>query len=177
MAGMLRSRSPCHRWQRERRIWRSAKILFTAAGLENPSHGWGWSIFSRCITALYGSCSDQDRNKLQRVVNVAQSITQTRLLSIDSVYTSHCLGKAASIIKYPTHPGHSLFHLLPSGKRWKSLRSRTTDSRTVSSLLPSDFWMDLPHIKLIFLYTLAMTVTLHSAPSPFLLYGWYVLFV
>ena len=30
--------------------------------------------------------------------------------------------------------------------------------------------MDLPHIKLISLYTLTMTVTLHSALSPFLLY-------
>ena len=32
---------------------------------------------------------------------------------------------AASIIKDPTHPGHSLFHLLPSGKRYKRLRTRT----------------------------------------------------
>ena len=83
------------------------------------------SILSGCVTAWYGSCSAQDRKKLQKVVNVAQSITQTSLPSIDSVYTSRCLGKAASIIKDPTHPGHSLFHLLPSGKRYKSLRSRT----------------------------------------------------
>ena len=44
-----------------------------------------------------------------------------------------------------------------------------TNSRTASFLLPSDFWMDLPHIKLIFLYTLAMTVIVHSAPFPLLL--------
>ncbi|XP_078080812.1 multidrug and toxin extrusion protein 2-like isoform X2 [Mustelus asterias] len=50
---------------------------------------------SGCFTAWYGSCSAQDRKKLQTVVNVAQSITQTSLPSIDSVYTSHCLGKAA----------------------------------------------------------------------------------
>ena len=72
----------------------------------------------------YGSCSAQDRKKLQKVVNVAQSITQTSLPSIDPVYTSRCLGKAASIIKDFTHPGHSLFQLLPPGKRYKSLRSR-----------------------------------------------------
>ena len=80
------------------------------------------SILSGCITAWYGSCSARDRWKLQKVVNVAHSITQTSLPSIDSVHTSRCLGKAASIIK---DPGHSLFHLLPSGKRYKSLRSHT----------------------------------------------------
>ena len=67
------------------------------------------SILSGCITAWYDSCSAQDHKELQKVVNVAQSITQTSLPSIDSVYTSRCLGKAASIIKDPTHPGHSRF--------------------------------------------------------------------
>ena len=83
------------------------------------------SILSGCITAWSGSCSAQDCKKLQKVMNVAHSITQTSLPSIDSVYTSRCLGKAASIIKEPTQPGHSLFRLLLSGKRYKSLRSRT----------------------------------------------------
>ena len=93
------------------------------------------SILSGCITAWYGSCSVQDRNKLQKVVNEAQSITQTSLPSIDTVYTSRCLGKADSIIKDPTHPGHTLFHLLPSGKRYKSLRTRT--NRLKNSFFPA----------------------------------------
>ena len=82
------------------------------------------SILSGRITAWYGSGSAQDHKELQKVVNVAQSITQTSFPSIDSVYTSRCLGKAARIIKDLKHPGHSLFHLLPSGKRYKSLKSR-----------------------------------------------------
>ena len=85
------------------------------------------SILHSCITAWYGSCSVQDRKELQKVMNVAQSITQTSLPSIDSVYASCCLGKAASIIKNPTHPGHSLFHLLPLGKRYKSLYQLTQE--------------------------------------------------
>ena len=93
------------------------------------------SILSGCITAWYGSCSAQDRKKLQRVVNEAQSIMQTSLPSIDSVYTSRCLDKAANIIKDPTHHGHSLFHLLPSGKRYKSLRSRP--NRLKNSFFPA----------------------------------------
>jgi len=73
-----------------------------------------------------GSCSAKDRKKLQRVVSVAQSIMQTSLPSIGSVYTSRCLSKAGRIIKDPTHPGHSLFHLLPSGKKYKCLSSGTS---------------------------------------------------
>ena len=93
------------------------------------------SILSGCITAWHGSYSVQDCNKLQKVMNVAQSISQTSLPSIDSVYTSRWLNKAASIIKDPTHPGHSLFHLLPSGEKYKSLRSRT--NRLKNSFFPA----------------------------------------
>jgi len=51
-------------------------------------------ILSGCITAWYGSCSVQNCNKLQKVVNEAQSITQTSLPPINTIYTSRCLGKA-----------------------------------------------------------------------------------
>ena len=135
------------------------------------------SILSGCITAWYGSCSAQDCKELQKVVNVAQSITQTSLPSIDSVYTSCCLGKAAGIIRDPTHPdilSSTFFRREKDTKVWGHV---PTDSRTASSLLLSDFWMHLPRIKLIFLYTLAVTVTLHSVPSPFLLYERYALSV
>ncbi|XP_051884772.1 metallophosphoesterase MPPED2a isoform X2 [Pristis pectinata] len=84
------------------------------------------SIPSRCITALYDNCSAQDRKKLRRVVNTAQRITQTNLPSIDSVYTSRCLRQAANIIEDPSHPGHSLFSPLPSGRKSLCLKARTT---------------------------------------------------
>ena len=110
-------------------------------------------------------------------MNVAQSIMQTNLPSIDSVYTSHCLGKAAIIIKDPTPPPQT-FSLPPSSVGKKIQKSEVTYQPTqekASSLLLSDFCMGLPCIKLIFLSTLAMTITLHSALSCFLLYEWYVL--
>ena len=59
------------------------------------------------------------------------------------------------------------YSLPPSSVRKKIQKSEITYQPT-SSLLVSDFWMDLPCTKLIFLYTLAMTVTLHSAHCPFL---------
>ncbi|XP_072365490.1 probable serine carboxypeptidase CPVL isoform X2 [Scyliorhinus torazame] len=71
----------------------------------------------------------------QRVVNTAQSITRTCLPSIDSIYTSRCLGKAGSIIKDPSHPAYSIFQLLASGRRYRSLRTRT--NRLKNSFFPT----------------------------------------
>eukprot|EP00061_Rhincodon_typus_P004796 g23450.t1 len=62
------------------------------------------SILSGCIAAWYGNCSTQDHKKLQKVVCTAQSITEANLPSMDSIYMAHCRGKAANIIKDPSHP-------------------------------------------------------------------------
>eukprot|EP00061_Rhincodon_typus_P017290 g45923.t1 len=139
------------------------------------------SILPGCITAWYGNCSAQDRKKLQRVLNTAQSITkpmaadfiqlsaatkirlsrrqnnafflrqlrkfgmpiktltnfyrctiesipiqdhkvmctaqtimEANLPSIDSIYMARFRGKAANIIKDPSHPGNYLLQPLPS---------------------------------------------------------------
>jgi hypothetical protein len=60
---------------------------------------------------------------LQRVVKTAQYITGTVLPPIQDIYLKRCLGKARSIIKDPTHPSHKLFSPLPSGRRYRSIRS------------------------------------------------------
>eukprot|EP00061_Rhincodon_typus_P006113 g26409.t1 len=62
------------------------------------------SILSRCITAWYGNCSDQDRKKLQKVVRTAQTITEANLPSMGSIYTARCCGKGANIIKDTLNP-------------------------------------------------------------------------
>eukprot|EP00061_Rhincodon_typus_P015114 g42613.t1 len=62
------------------------------------------SILTGCIAAWYGNCSAQDRKKLLKVVCTAQTITKANLLLMDTVYTAHCCGKVANIIKDPSHP-------------------------------------------------------------------------
>eukprot|EP00061_Rhincodon_typus_P011654 g36841.t1 len=66
------------------------------------------NILSGCITAWYGNCSAQDRKKLQKVVLTAQAIAEANLPSMDSIYTAGCHGKAANIIKDPSHLLQSL---------------------------------------------------------------------
>ncbi|KAI4882866.1 hypothetical protein NFI96_000892 [Prochilodus magdalenae] len=84
------------------------------------------SILTNGISVWYGNCCAADRKALQRVVKMAQRITGTQLPTIQDIYRKRCLGRARNIIKDVSHPNHGLFTLLPSGRRYRSLRSRTS---------------------------------------------------
>ncbi len=67
------------------------------------------------ITVWFGSASKSDIRRLQRTVRTAERII-------------------GNIITDPSHPGHDLFALLPSGRRYRSLCTRT--SRHKNSFFP-----------------------------------------
>ncbi|KAI5621838.1 gastrula zinc finger protein XlCGF28.1-like [Silurus asotus] len=69
------------------------------------------------ITAWFGNCTVSDRKSLQRIVRTAEKIIGISLPSIMDIYTTRCIRKAHSIVDDHTHPSHTLFTLLPSGKR------------------------------------------------------------
>ncbi|KAK3547073.1 hypothetical protein QTP86_009905 [Hemibagrus guttatus] len=75
------------------------------------------SILSSCITAWFRNCTVSDRKNLQRIVRTAEKIIGISLSSITDMYTTHCILKSNSIVDDLTHPSHTLFTLLPSGKR------------------------------------------------------------
>ncbi|KAI4876126.1 hypothetical protein NFI96_006695, partial [Prochilodus magdalenae] len=93
------------------------------------------SILPNGISVWYGNCCAADRKALQRVVKMAQRITGIQLPTIQDIYHKRCLGRARNIIKDVSHPNHGLFTLLPSGRRYRSLRSRT--SRLKNNTEPS----------------------------------------
>ncbi|KAI4882367.1 hypothetical protein NFI96_008890 [Prochilodus magdalenae] len=84
------------------------------------------SILTNGISVWYGNCCAADRKALLRVVKMAQRITGTQLPTIQDIYHKRCLGRARNIIRNVSHPNHGLFTLLPSGRRYRSLRSRTS---------------------------------------------------
>ncbi len=84
------------------------------------------SVLTSCITVWYGNCSAADRKTLQRTVNTAAKIIGAPLPSILDIFLARCSSKTNSIVKDPTHPSHSLFQLLPSGRRYRSIRVRST---------------------------------------------------
>ncbi|XP_041830687.1 uncharacterized protein LOC121632933 [Melanotaenia boesemani] len=92
------------------------------------------SILTSCVTVWYGNCSVADRKALQRVVKTAQRITGSPLPALEEVQRKRCLRRARSILKDSSHPAHGLFALLPSGRRFRSLRTKT--SRLRNSFFP-----------------------------------------
>ncbi|KAI3356766.1 hypothetical protein L3Q82_003444 [Scortum barcoo] len=101
------------------------------------------SILTSCITVWYGSCSAADRKALQRVVKAAQRIAGAPLPSIEDIYRKRCLKRAGKIIKDSSHPAHRLFTLLPSGKRYRSARTKTTSyKRNVHNLYFKKPWVN-----------------------------------
>eukprot|EP00061_Rhincodon_typus_P000579 g12115.t1 len=93
------------------------------------------STLSRFIMAWYGNCSAQDCKKLQEVVCTAQTITEAKVPSMDSIYISCCHGRAAKFIKDPTYPSNALLQPLPSGRRLRNLNTCT--SRFKNSFFPA----------------------------------------
>ncbi len=113
------------------------------------------SVLTSCITVWYGNCSAADRKTLQRTVNTAAKIIGAPLPSILDIFLARCSRKTNSIVKDPTHPSHSLFQLLPSGKRYRSIRARSRlwepltqitppPSETPCKPLPPETWTPPP---------------------------------
>ncbi len=87
------------------------------------------SILTGCITAWFGNSTAGNRTALQRVVRTARHIVGGELPSLQDIYTRRCTRKARRIIKDSSHPSHRLLSLLPSGRRFRSIRSRTSRLR------------------------------------------------
>lgn len=86
---------------------------------------------------------------MQRVVKTAQPIAGASLTAIEDIYRKRCLRRATNITKDSYHPAHRLFAPLPSERRYRSLKTRTTRFRnslfpTAVSLLNSADWNPHP---------------------------------
>ncbi|TWW59001.1 hypothetical protein D4764_06G0005310 [Takifugu flavidus] len=99
----------------------------------NPSL-CNWTLDFLTNRPQHVSCTIAEHKALQRVVKTAQRITRTTLPAIGDVQRKRCLHRARSILKDSSHPAHRLFSLLPSGRRYRTLRTRT--SRLRNSFFP-----------------------------------------
>ncbi|TWW54003.1 hypothetical protein D4764_0274470, partial [Takifugu flavidus] len=93
------------------------------------------SILTSSITVWFAGATARDRLRLQRVVRAAEKVIGCRLPSIQDLYISRTRRCAGRITADPSHPGHGLFSPLPSGRRLRSIRTRT--SRYTNSFFPS----------------------------------------
>ncbi len=92
------------------------------------------SVLVYCVTGWYAGCSAADKKAIQRVINTAQKIDSCPLPPLEEIANSRVLSKATKISQDCSDPGHSLFELWPSGRRYRCLKTRT--SRLRNSFLP-----------------------------------------
>ncbi len=95
------------------------------------------SVLCSSITVWFGSASKSDIRRLQRTVRTAERIIGVHLPSLPDLYYSRVKKRAGNIITDPSHPGHDLFALLPSGRRYRSLCTRTSRHKNSFSPMPS----------------------------------------
>ncbi|XP_029922302.1 NLR family CARD domain-containing protein 3-like [Myripristis murdjan] len=98
-------------------VERVADFRFLGVHIEE---GLTWGVNS---TEL--SSTAAQKKALQRVINSAQKIIGCTLPTLEELHSSRCLKKAQNIVKDTFHPGHNLFELLPSGRRYRSIKART----------------------------------------------------
>uniref|UniRef100_A0A3B3D318 Reverse transcriptase domain-containing protein n=1 Tax=Oryzias melastigma TaxID=30732 RepID=A0A3B3D318_ORYME len=92
------------------------------------------SLLTYCITVWFGSCTVADKERLQRVVDTAQKIIGCPLPTLSDIYSARCLSRAQNIIKDSSHPGSDLFALMPSGRRYRGIKTKT--NRLKNSFFP-----------------------------------------
>lgn len=93
------------------------------------------SILTYCISCWFGNSTADERHKLNRIVRTAEKIIGASLPCIQDIYTERCVHRANSIIKDFTYFLRDMFILLQSGKRYRSIRART--SRLLNSFFPT----------------------------------------
>ncbi len=84
------------------------------------------SVLRTSITVWFSSATKSDLRRLWRVVRTAERIIGTTLPTLQELYSSRVTKRAGKITLDPSHPAHSLFELLPSGRRYRALSTRTT---------------------------------------------------
>ncbi len=124
------------------------------------------SILTSCITVWYGACNASCRKSLQRIVRAAEKIVGVSLPSLQDIYSTRLTRKALFIAGDPTHPTHSFFSLLPSGRRLRSLQARTSrlkDSFIHQAVRKLNFLPSLPPLPS---FTPRTTELWHYNPPP-----------
>ncbi len=91
-------------------------------------------VFTYSITAWYAGSSAGDKKSFQRFINLAQKIIGCPLRSLEEISSNRCLKRAGSIKSDSSHPAHYILDLLPSGRCFRSIKTRT--SRLRDSFFP-----------------------------------------
>ena len=93
------------------------------------------SILTFSIIIWFKNLSQSEKRKLNKVIIHASRIIGTSLPSLENLYLDRLNTRTTKILKDQTHPANIIFELLPSGKRYRSIKIKTT--RFGDSLFPN----------------------------------------
>ena len=91
-----------------RTVWRKLHVGFYRAIIE--------SILTYCILVWYADCTAAGKRVLERIIKTPAPSSRPS--------TSRYLSRVQNIIKDPSYPGHHLFELLSSGRRYRAAKSQ-----------------------------------------------------
>ena len=79
------------------------------------------SILTFHIVTFYGHLTVKIKNRLNKIVNIATKLINLKQKSLNDLYQQAISKKKTrSIINDPTHPLHSCYEIMPSGKRYRT---------------------------------------------------------
>ena len=87
------------------------------------------SVLTFSLTTWFPSTSVQNQQDLYRAVKAATKIIGCDLPTLDSIFEQRLIRKAKSILADDSHPGFHYFEPLPSGRRFRTIYTRTERSR------------------------------------------------
>ncbi|XP_061639302.1 sodium- and chloride-dependent creatine transporter 1-like isoform X2 [Phyllopteryx taeniolatus] len=76
------------------------------------------SVLCSSITVWFGAATKKDKLRLQRTIKTAERIVGTPLPTLEDLHAARTKTRVCKILSDPPHPGHQLFQLLPSGRRY-----------------------------------------------------------
>ena len=72
------------------------------------------------VRAFLRDLTVKQKNRLNKIVNIATKLINLKQKSLNDLYQQAISKKSRSIINDPTHPLHSCFEIMPSGKRYRT---------------------------------------------------------
>ena len=87
------------------------------------------SILTFSIIIWYGNLTDTQKGSLDKIMKTASKIIGSDLPTVESIYLERIKSKCSKILQDNSHPANHLFELLPSGRRYRSIKSKTSRMR------------------------------------------------
>ena len=94
------------------------------------------SVLVFSISVWFGSITQKETLRLNRVVKRTSRIIGRDLSSLEILYQQRLLGRATLISQDSSHPAHDLFEPLPSSRRFRSINTRANRLSTSFPPLP-----------------------------------------